>query len=314
MAALCLLAPDVARAVGTPAGTPISNTATVTYDIAASPNSVSASVVFTVDELIEIVVTWQDAAPVPVAPADVDRQLKFLITNTGNGNETFELAIDAVIPGDQFDPTNARLYLDTNGTTVYEPGVDPLYQLGLNDPVLAADGARFVFVLADIPPSRVNGDRGDAELTATSLTGSVTGDVFPGLGDGGSDAVIGIGTATKLGSYLVGDLFVSIAKSAVVNDLGGGSAPSPGATITYTLIVTTTGPGAVSNLVITDALPASTSYVASSLTLNSGPLTDIADLDAGDVGGTTPNQVTVALGSVAGGSPPQTITFAVTID
>jgi hypothetical protein len=44
------------------------------------------------------------------------------------------------------------------------------------------------------------------------------------------------------------------------------------------------------------------------------PVTDAADADAGDVGGTTANQVTVALGNVAGGSLPQNITFAVTID
>ena len=314
LACLCLLAPGVARALGTPAGTPIANTATVTYDLGASSFTLSASAVFTVDERIDVVVTWQDAAPVLVAPADVDRQLTFRITNTGNGNEAFALAIDALVLGDQFDPTNARVYIDTNDSAVYEPGVDPLYQPGVNDPLLAADGARLVFVLADIPPARLNGDRGDAELRATSLTGSVTGTVLAGAGDGGTDAVIGGGTSAMLGSYLVSDLFVSIVKSAVVADLGGGSTPAPGATITYTLVVTTTGTGTVSNLVITDALPVFTSYVAGSLTLNGSSQSDAADGDAGDVGGTTANQVTVALGNVAGGSLPQNITFAVTID
>ena len=55
--------------------------------------------------------------------------------------------------GDQFDPTNARIYIDANGSGIYEPGVDPLYQTGVNDPLLAADAARLVFVLADIPPA-----------------------------------------------------------------------------------------------------------------------------------------------------------------
>jgi len=314
LAALCLLAAGEARALGTPAGTAVANTATVTYDIGASSFTLSASAAFTVDERVDVIVTWQDAAPVPVAPADVDRPLTFLLTNTGNGNEAFSLLLDALVPGDQFDPTNARVYIDANDSTVYEPGVDPLYQPGVNDPLLAADGARLVFVLADIPPATLNGDRGDAELRATSLTGAVTGTIVAGAGDGGSDAVIGSGSSATLGSYLVSDLFVSIVKSAVVADLGGGSTAAPGATITYTLVVTTTGTGTVSNLVISDALPVFTSYVAGSLTLNGSALSDAVDADAGDVGGTAPNQVTVALGNVAGGSLPQNITFAVTID
>ena len=314
LAALCLLAPGVARALGTPAGTSIANTATVTYDIGANSYTQSASSAFTVDERIDVVVTWQDAAPVLVAPADVDRRLTFLVTNTGNGNETFSLAIDALIAGDQFDPLNARVYIDANASAVYEPGLDPLYQPGVNDPLLAADGAQLVFVLADIPPATLNGDRGDTELRATALTGSVTGTVVAGAGDGGTDAVIGNGTSAMLGSYLVSDLFVSIAKSAVVADLGGGTTPAPGATITYSLVVTTNGTGSVVNLVITDALPVFTTYVAGSLTLGGAAQSDAADGDVGDVGGTTANQVTVALGNVAGGSLPQIITFAVTID
>jgi uncharacterized repeat protein (TIGR01451 family) len=160
----------------------------------------------------------------------------------------------------------------------------------------------------------VNGDLGDAELEATSLTGSVPGTIVAGAGDLGTDAVIGGGTSAVIGSYLVSDLFVSIVKSAVVSDLGGGSTPAPGSTITYTLVVTTTGTGTVQNLVITDALPVFTTYVAGSLTLDAASLSDAVDADAGDFGGTTANEVTVALGNVAGGSLPQTITFAVTID
>jgi len=211
LAALCLLLAADARALGTPAGTPVTNTATVTYDIGASSFTQSASAVFTVDERVDVVVTWLDAAPVSVAPADVDRQLTFLVTNTGNGFEAFALAVDALVLGDQFDPTNARIYLDTNGSGSYEPGVDPLYQPGVNDPLLGADAARAVFVLADIPPATLSADRGDAELEATSLTGGVTGTIVAGAGDLGTDAVIGGGTSAEIGSYLVSDLFVSIA-------------------------------------------------------------------------------------------------------
>jgi uncharacterized repeat protein (TIGR01451 family) len=310
---VCLLAASRADALGTPAGTVVSNTANVTFNLGAGTATLSASADFTVDELVTVTVTWQDAVPVAVAPSDVDRLLSFLVTNTGNGSEAFEFALDTALAGDQFDPANGRIFLDTNGSTAYEPGLDLPFVPGA-EPVLAADASIWVFVLADIPPTPTNGDRGDLELEAGALTGVVTGTVVAGAGDGGGDAVIGAGAGSALGSYVVADVFVSIAKSAVVLDSGGGNVARPGSTITYTLVVSVNGVGAVDALVITDPLPPFTTWVPGSLALNAGALTDVADADAGDFGDTTANQVTVALGNVAGGSLPQTITFAVTID
>ena len=311
-----LLTAQNAWAVGTPAGTAVANTATVDWSVGPGTFTQSGTIQFVVDELVDVVVTLQSVSPVAVTSPDTNRQLAFLVTNTGNGTESFSLLLDPALAGDQFDPTNARLYLDTNGSTVYEPGVDPLYQPGVNDPAIAADGARMVFALCDIPVSRPNGDLGNASLRATSQTGTGAGTIVIGGGMGGGDAVIGAGagTSVSLGGYLVSDLAVSIAKSAVVADLGGGSTPAPGSTITYTLQVAVGGTGNVSNLVITDPLPPFTTYVASSLSLNGATLSDAVDADAGDFGGTTPNQVTVTLGSVAGGSLPRTVRFAVTIN
>ena len=311
-----LLTAHEARAVGTPAGTAVANTATVTFSVGPGNFTQSSTTQFVVDELVNVVVTLQSVSPVAVTSPDTNRQLAFLVSNTGNGSETFSLLLDAALAGDQFDPSNARLYLDTNGTTVYEPGVDPLYQPGVNDPVIAADSARMVFALCDVPASRTNGDLGNASLRATSKTGTGAGTIVIGGGTGGADAVIGAGGGTSVsqGGYLVSDLAVSVVKSAVVTDLGGGSAPAPGSKITYTLQVSVGGTGSVANLVITDPLPPFTTYVASSLSLNGTALSDALDGDAGDFGGTTANRVTVTLGSVAGGSLPKTISFAVTIN
>jgi uncharacterized repeat protein (TIGR01451 family) len=312
-----MLCASYARALGTPAGTPIANNATV--DWSAGPGTsftATASSQFLVDELVQLTVTLQSVSPVAVTSPDTDRQLAFQLTNTGNGNESFTLALNAALAGDQFDPANARVYLDTNGTTTYEPGVDPLYVLNTNDPLLAPDAARWVFVLCDVPPALANGNLGNVTLTATSKTATGVGTIVIAGGDGGTDAVIGAGGGTSafLGGYQVNDLAVSVVKSAVVSDLGGGSTPAPGSTITYSLAVTVAGTGSVANLVITDPLPPFTSYVAGSLTLDGTPLTDAVDGDSGDFGGTTANQLTVALGSAAGGSASRTISFAVTIN
>ena len=314
--ASALVAPR-AWAIGTPAGTPIQNNATVGWSLGPGTSfTANASSQFLVDELVQVTVTLQSVSPLVVTSPDTDRQLTFLVTNTGNGNESFTLALDATQVGDQFDPANARLFLDSNGSTAYEPGIDQPYVLNTNDPTLAPDAAIRVFALCDIPAARPNGDLGNVSVAATSKTGTGVGTIVIAGGDGGTDAVIGAGSGmgAGLGGYLVNDLAVSVVKSAVVSDLGGGSTPAPGSTITYSLLVNVAGTGSVANLVITDPLPPFTSYVAGSLLLDGTPLSDAVDGDAGDFGGTTANQVTVALGSAAGGSASRTISFAVTIN
>jgi uncharacterized repeat protein (TIGR01451 family) len=113
---------------------------------------------------------------------------------------------------------------------------------------------------------------------------------------------------------VVSSAMVNISKTAVVIDQYGGSQPITGATIRYTLAVTTVGTGTALNTVITDLLPANTTYAPGTLKLNSAVLTDAADADAGDVGGTTTSTVTVRLGSLTSASPGQTITFDVKIN
>jgi uncharacterized repeat protein (TIGR01451 family) len=267
--------------------------------------------------LLDVTVVWQDAAPVTVSPGDVDQVLTFSVTNTGNGTDSYSLAGLSTLGGDDFDPVLVGIYLDSNTNGAYDPGVDQQYVLGVNDPVLAADSTTTVFLLNDIPGGLLDGDTGNSELTATSNTGTgVPGTVFAGAGDCGLDAVVGTsgGSDSDIGTYLVSSVVVSVVKSAVVADPFGGTEPVPGAVITYTVVVTVTGTGTAEGVVVTDPIPAHTTYSPGTLTLNGGPLTDTADGDAGDVGDTTPGTVTVSLGDLVAGSPAQTVTFAVVID
>ena len=104
---------------------------------------------------------------------------------------------------------------------------------------------------------------------------------------------------------------VSLNKTVTVIDQWGGNQPIPGATLRYT--ITATASGAANNVVVIDALPANTAFIPSTLKLNNAALTDAADTDAGDVGGTTADTVTVKLGNLTGASSMQTITFDVKI-
>lgn len=307
-----------AFAAGTPAGTLVANQAHVAYTVegisgfTATSNTTS----FAVAEILDVTLSWQDAAPVPVIAGDTDRVLTFQITNTGNGPDRYSLAVDTALAGDDFDPVPTALFLDTNGNGAYDSSIDTAYTAGVNDPLLAADASLTVFAAHDIPSALVADDTGNSMLTVTSVAGNgaPTGTIIAGAGEGGTDAVVGTtgAQADAVGSFRAAVL--SAAKSAVVTDPYGGASVVPGAIITYTVAVSVSGTGASAlNVVAEDPIPENSNYVAGSLFLNGTSLTDGADADAGDVGQTTANTITVLLGDLAAGSPNQTITFQVRV-
>jgi len=316
--ALTLTWTAAAYAVGTAAGTNITNSATVNYIVGGTPaTATSNTVTVTVAEILNIAVTWQDASSVLVAPSDTNKVLTFRVTNTGNGSDSYTLLVNTLIGGDNFDPALASVYLDANANGVYNAGTDTLHVAGTNDPVVAANAYATVFVLSNIPGALADGNTGNLTLTATSKTGSgAAGTVIAGAGESGTDAVVGTSTATQTvqGTYLVSSVTVSVVKSAVIIDQFGGATPVPGATIRYTITVTVVGIGTAVGVVITDPIPANTTYTVNTLKLNAGALTDGADADAGDVGATTPGTVRVALGTLTSASAVQTITFDVVIN
>jgi uncharacterized repeat protein (TIGR01451 family) len=309
-----------AHALGTPAGTTINNQATVNYTMGASNYSlVSNTNTIRVDEVLNNVMTWQDAQPVTVSPGQTNRALTMKLTNTGNGTDTCTLsAISTQVTGTDFIPASVTVYLDTNGNKTYNPGTDQLYVPGTNDPTLGADQSLTLFVLSDIPSTGLtDGQKGNVLLTATSQTGiGAPGTVLSGKGPGGTDAVVGLskGSSSDTGTYAVASLTVNVNKAVAVIDQLGGSQPMTGATVRYTLAVTATGSGTAMNVVITDPIPANTTYKPGTLKLNSALLTDAADVDAGDVGGTTAGTVTVMLGNLTSASPADIITFDVKIN
>lgn len=304
-----------AHATGTAAGTTISNTAQVTYtDPGGNPVTVPSNTVdLRVDEVLNVTVVSADPGDIVSLPGATNQVLTFNVTNTGNGPEAFRLAPINAIGGDAFDPTTTSLVLDTNGNGVYDAGVDTVYTPGSNDPLLAPDASVRVFVLSTVPASATDGQRGQTDLTATAVTGSgPPGTVFAGQGAGGGDAVVGTTTAVGRddGFYIVSAATVAFVKSATVRDPFGGTTSVPGSVITYTLVATVSGTGTLNNLAAGDTIPANTTYLPSSITLQGAPLTDATDGDAGEFAA---NRVTVRFGSVAGGQT-RTVTFKTTIN
>ena len=302
-----------AHATGLAANTQIQNTATATYTAGATTTSVNSNTVtIKVDELLNVAVASLSsiAAPASATPAI----LTFSVTNTGNGNEAFYVTADPNVAGNSFVGTIQTVAYDTNGDGVYTPGVDTIITNGAAIPSLAADASIKVFVLVSLPGGATDGQTSQVRLTAAAVTGTgAPGKLFPGLGDGGVDAVVGLSGASSnaLASLVATLANLTLTKSYTILDPFGTANPVPGSVVTYKLVTHTTGSGTANAVHITDTFPVGTTYQTNTMTLDSAPLTDVSDVDSGVASGTG---IDVTLGNVAGGSADKTITFKVKIN
>jgi len=294
----CALGVHGAQAAGTPAGTVISNRVTVDFSyggIAGVAASNTATV--TVAEVINVSLTWQDAAAVAVNSPDTSRALTLLLTNTGNGSEPFSLTRNNSISGDQFDPANAAIgaiFLENGAEAGFQASganADTLYIPGNNDPLLAADASRTVYLVSDIPTNLAQGNTAQASLNAVALTsgaaGAAPGTRLSGLGAGGVDALVGASraTATATGSYVISGLSVAVFKRVSAIQAPYGDDPNrimPGTVLTYIATVRVSGAGTATNLAFNDPLPAETDFVPGSILVNGTARTDAADADNTD--------------------------------
>jgi len=308
----------VVNAAGTAVGTLIENTATVDFDLAGTQLTINSNTTqITVAERLDIVVTLQ-SGQVLVAANDVNQALLYTVTNTGNGSEFVQFAVNSIIAGDDFDPTPSvpDIYFDTDGSGDLSPA-DTAYNPGVNEPNLPADASIDVLIVNDIPGTVVNSQIGRSELTVTAVTGSgAPGSVFAGQGDGGTDAVVGTtgATAAQVGEYLVSDVLIAVLKSQAIADPFGGIEPIPGATIAYTVTVEVQSAGVATAGVLRDPIPVYSTFVPGSITLNGTPITDATDADAGEFDTSVIATVVVRLGDLTLADGIQTVAFEVTID
>lgn len=239
----CGAAQAACPAACTPAGTTITNVATVNYTVAGTAFSQSTNPAsFRVDELIGVVVTGP-AAPLSVNTPDTNRVLAFTVTNTGNAPEAYNL-IANLNPGapvvDQFNPqpgSAGLLFVDVNNNGRLDIGIDTPVSgpVTINPDSPANPPTRILFV-SNIPAGLTSGNQGVVTLTAASATpgavvagaGAAPGTVLPNLGTPaaggpGIDAVVGAGRNgaadsgaddSANGTYAVGPA-VGVAKTII---------------------------------------------------------------------------------------------------
>ncbi len=292
--AFALLLGQQAQALGTDAGTTVSNTATVAYVVASviqtpiesdpAGNNVAGPgngnpTEFLVDRRVSFTLIETSGDPTtPVAPGDSDVIASFTLLNTGNAIMDFSLSVaDLGAPvfgnGDTTDLVNYRIRA-ANGDGA--GGVPILGDLAWVDE-LAEDEVVEIYVFADAPITVQNGEYANIRLTATAAD-DVGAVATPGVQDadlsevGGPDDPTVIetvfGDAGNDGfeeaddSYEIISAALEITKEAEVISAPFGSLKAiPGAIIEYTITVdNTTGASAATNVVITDLIDSNVTF------------------------------------------------------
>ncbi|PNY79552.1 hypothetical protein [Deinococcus koreensis] len=175
LALIAALAAGSASAVGTVAGTPISNIATATFQDdngASQPETKSNNgipVTTTVQAVPSFSITpnstgtpltagFSPGQTLQVVPGQTNVAFKYTLTNTGNvPNESYSLARQTFNSGSS-GLTNIRYVLDSNGDGIFNPATDTVIT---NDKItgVAPDQVKTFFVVYDIPSTAFNGQK-----------------------------------------------------------------------------------------------------------------------------------------------------------
>jgi uncharacterized repeat protein (TIGR01451 family) len=279
--AVLLMTVSLSFAAGTPAGTAITNYAVGDFkDLMGNllPEVTSNTVTTIVSQVAGVDVNPPAAALNLVANSSVSYSI--LLTNTGNGDDTFSLG--AALSGSYVGGYAITIYEDTNGNGVFDTGEPEVNTTGN----LVADASLDLVIMVQDTTSggAPNADRPVVTLTATSgFDGGVTG--------------TGVYTTTVTAAS------VDITLGATPDD------PQPGSVITYSVCLDNSGLDAAYNPVITAVIPDNTTYVPGSIKVGSSsdyalgtPQTDADDLgDEADFNITALNTITVGLSDVTSG-------------
>ncbi len=300
--ALVAMSSTPALAAGTSAGTTITNTATVSYNVGgAAQNAQTATDAFTVDQRVNVTVT-AITTPVSVSPNQTNRVLAFDVTNLSNS--TVDLALTtALAAGNAANLGPIRIYRDLDGDRVLDANELAAGTITFLDEV-AEDDTVEVLVVADIGINAVNGNTFDVNLTAAAhaagavgLGSALTGTA--GANTSGIDTVLfdGMGVAdaandgrfSAQGRFTVAGALLTVTKaSRVVSDpvnLTNNPKAIPGATVEYCITVANaSGAATATDVNLVDDLPDDVTFASAFGIFVNGDATCSAN--SGTAGGT----------------------------
>ncbi len=351
--AMCLILSGAAQAVGTPAGTPVNNTATIGYSVGgvSQPNVASNTASFVVDKRINLTVAELGGAATTVSPGSSSQVTSFTVTNTTNGVADFKLTAAQDNGGttafgdtDDFNASNVGVFVDSNANGIYESALDTATFID----ELAADASRTVFIVVDVPLNLADLSTAGVTLTATAAepgTGGTLGgdsvqtagadtpsavDIVFGDTAGDTDAARD-GRFSDDDEYDIATATITFLKtSRVVSDpFNGATEPKaiPGAVLEYCLAVSNSGSAGAADVAFTDAVPTNVTYVTGTLVAGGtisggvcnadGSAEDDNDTGGDDTDGTSAsfasNTVSASVSTVAAGGS-TTARFRVTVN
>lgn len=311
-----------AMAQNTASGTQINNQASVSYSVggqAGSSNSNTAS--FLVDKKVNLAVAAVGSYT-RVAVGSTDQVTTFTVTNLTNSVQDFRLVADQqtvsipLLGTDDFNVTNMRVYVDSNGNGTYDAGVDTATYID----ELAPDATKTVFIVANIPNAAnqhvalvgldaivaAGGSSGSlgADLQATSLLTADNPNAVDVVFADDSNLLDQLrdGQQWAFNAYVIDSASVTMTKTArVISDpynLLVNPKAIPGATVEFCMVVSNAGPGTATGVTLTDNIPANMTYVAGSLNyggLAVGGQCVLNGISGGSFDGT---KVTMPIGSI----------------
>lgn len=288
-----------AQTTGTVAGTIITNTATASYSVNGTSNTVSSNTAsFVVDRKVNLTVIVDQSGTTKVTPGQQGAVAKFKVTNNTNGVQDFllfarqplEFPLGLLSGTDDFNVDAIKAVMD-DGDGVYDPAKDT--QTWIDE--LAPDTSRTVFIVGDVP-NLTTQRQADVGLEVAVAAGGATGtkgalliptdlnlldrdaelDVV--FADNDNDGLLGPdlvrnGRAWAYASFeqLASSLDIRVAKTSSVISDGvsvGNPKALPGALVQYCLTITNgTALSTATNLSLTDVVPAGTTYVPGSISV-----------------------------------------------
>lgn len=286
----------VAFAAAPPAGSSIGNQATATYTDASNiSRTATSNIAVTIVQQVSSFTLTADQSKFAAPGGQV--YFPHTLTNTGNGTDTFTLAV-VNNGGDNFDLTSPTLYADADGDG------QPDDTTAIASTGALSAGAVFKFVAVGV----VGGTQTAGQIATIAVQAQGTATATPAPQQTNTDTI----TVTS-------NAVIDVRKSS--SALGGAPGSGPH---TFTLTYTNTGNSTATDLVLTDTLPVGMTYVANSGRWSVTGATALTDALGGtqgtapdtivyDFGATTPRTVTATIARVQPGES-RTLTFQITID
>ena len=322
-----------AQAAGTQAGSTITNTVTVNYQVGGlNQTAQTASNAITVDRKVNLTIA-SAASTTTVSPNQTAASTAFAITNSSN--DTIDIGLAGVNQSggtaqhggtDTIDVSNFKFYSDAALTTL----------ITYLDEV-APDATRTVYVAADVAISATNGQIAGDILTATAQLGGTTGTAgavltaTTGANTASVDTVIADaagaidaandGKFSAKGDYTVSAPVLTVTKtSTLISDpVNGTTNPKaiPGAVMEYCIsVANAAGAATATSLGVSDPLPSTVLYSSAYGIFLNGTVTGATCNTDGTAGGTyTAGTTTVSgtLNNLAAGAT-STLRFRTTIN